>query len=303
MENFFFSVIIPTYNQASLLKQAISSVINQSFQNFEVIIIDNHSNDNTYEVVKSFKVKNLVYKKIQNYGVIGKSRNEGIKLAKGEWLAFLDSDDTWYSQRLEIISNFIKENNTYEVISTDELIIDKMINKEKIWRYGPFTKNFYENLLKNGNCVPTSATVVNKKFLKNNNIIFNENKEFITAEDYDFFMNIAFCNAKFKFIHQVLGKHLFYQQSQSSNYDNHRSAVVSVIKHHVFDKQKFTNKKKKLWNSLNINFWFMDFFYFLKYKKKYFKSLLILVKIFLHYPIKFLLFILFKLKKKLFFSL
>ena len=264
MENFFFSVIIPTYNQANLLKNAISSVINQSFSNFEVIIIDNHSNDNTHEVIKSFKVNNLVYKKIQNNGVIGKSRNEGIKLAKGEWLAFLDSDDTWYSQRLEIIANFIKDNNTYEVISTDELIIDKMINKKKVWRYGPFTKNFYKNLLKNGNCVPTSATVVNNKFLKKNNIIFNENKKFITAEDYDFFMNIAFYNAKFKFIHQVLGEHLFYQQSQSSNYDNHRSAVVSVVKHHVFDKQKFTNKKKELWNSLRINFWFMDFFFLFK---------------------------------------
>ena len=115
-------------------------------------------------------------------------------------------------------------------------------------------------------------------------------------------MNIAFNNANFKFLHEVLGEHLFYEQSQSSNYANHKSAVVSVVKHHVFNKQKFTSKKEKLWKSLKINFLFMDFFFNFKYKKNYTKSLLILIKIFLYFPIKFQVFILKKVKKKLFFN-
>ena len=93
-------------------------------------------------------------------------------------------------------------------------------------------------------------------------------------------MHIAYYNARFKFINEVLGEHLFYEQSQSANYENHKLAIESVVKHNVFNRQKFTNRKEKLWNSLKINFWFMDFFFFLKYKKRYFKSILILIKIF-----------------------
>jgi len=121
MKSVFFSVIIPTYNQANLLKKALTSVLNQSFKSYEIIIIDNFSTDNTQEVVENIKDRNIFYKKIHNDGVIAKSRNEGIKLSNGEWLAFLDSDDSWYSKRLEIISNFLKKNNDYEIICTDEL--------------------------------------------------------------------------------------------------------------------------------------------------------------------------------------
>jgi len=302
MENIFFSVIIPTYNQANLLKKAISSVMQQSFVNFELIVIDNYSDDETYQVVESFDSSKVIYKRIHNKGIIGKSRNEGIKISCGKWIAFLDSDDSWYPKRLEVIFNFLKKNTLYEVICTDELILDKIINKKKIWKYGPFVKNFYKNLLKNGNCVSTSATVVKKNFLTEKNIIFNEEKNFVTAEDYDFFMNIAFNNANFKFLHEVLGEHLFYQQSQSSNYENHKSAVMSVVKYHVFNKQKFTLKKEKLWKSLKINFLFMDFFFNFKYKKNYIRGFLILLKIFLYFPVKFQVFILKKVKKKLFFS-
>ncbi len=153
MEKIFFSVVIPTYNQANLLKKAISSVMKQSFENFELIIIDNYSNDESGKVVESFDTNKIIYKKIHNNGIIAKSRNEGIKLSSGKWVAFLDSDDSWYPKRLEIISNFLKKNKVYEVICTDELILDKIINNLNFWKYGPFVKNFYKNLLNNGNCV------------------------------------------------------------------------------------------------------------------------------------------------------
>jgi len=131
-------------------------------------------------------------------------------------------------------------------------------------------------------------------------ILFNEKKDFITAEDYDFFMNLAFNKARFKFLHHVLGEHLFYDKSQSSDYKSHKAAVVSVVKHHIFNIQDFTQRKEKLWNDIRVNFWFMDFVHLLKYKKKYTKSFFTLVKMFLCSPIKSLSFILFKMKKKIF---
>ena len=118
----FFSVVIPTYNQDELLKKALNSVIAQK-ENYEIIIIDNFSNDKTEEVVKNYKQKSLKYIKKNNNGVIGISRNEGIKNSNGSWIAFLDSDDFWHDKRLEIIENFLKKNKEYDVLTTDERIV------------------------------------------------------------------------------------------------------------------------------------------------------------------------------------
>ena len=100
----FFSVIIPTYNHANYLKKALDSVLNQSFNNYEIIVIDDNSTDNTSAVVNSYKNK-IIYKKIINNRIIGKSRNLGIEISKGEWLAFLDSDDEWLKDKLKIVFN------------------------------------------------------------------------------------------------------------------------------------------------------------------------------------------------------
>ena len=86
MKSVFFSVVIPTYNQADLLNIAIESVLSQYFKNFEIIIIDNYSTDHTSEIIKKFEDNKVVHKKIHNEGIIAKSRNEGIKLSKGKLL-------------------------------------------------------------------------------------------------------------------------------------------------------------------------------------------------------------------------
>ena len=73
MKTPFFSIIIPTFNQSSFLQKALKSVFNQTFKNFEVIVVDNNSKDGTKKVVKSFN--NIVYRNINNEGIISKSRN------------------------------------------------------------------------------------------------------------------------------------------------------------------------------------------------------------------------------------
>jgi glycosyltransferase involved in cell wall biosynthesis len=87
------SVVIPTYNHARYLGRALQSVLDQTYKNWEAIVIDNHSTDNTAELIASFADQRITYLKIHNNGVIAASRNAGIRAAKGEWLAFLDSDD------------------------------------------------------------------------------------------------------------------------------------------------------------------------------------------------------------------
>ena len=125
----FFSVIIPTFNQDNFLKQALNCLRNQTFNNFETIIIDNHSNDKTQSICESFELRKI-YKKIQNEGIIAKSRNLGIEVSRGKWLAFLDTDDLWTNNKLEKVHAEIK-NKTFDVFCNSEWIINENSNLKK----------------------------------------------------------------------------------------------------------------------------------------------------------------------------
>lgn len=293
----FFSVIIPTYNQSGLLYKALISVFNQTFKNMEVIVIDNYSTDNTQKLIKKFK-KKIIYKKINNGGVIAKSRNLGIKISSGKWIAFLDSDDSWCKNKLIEIYNSIKRFKKYDVICNSEWVANIKKKKIKINSYGPFKKNFYEQLMRYGNVLSTSATVVSKKFIKKNSIYFDENKNFISAEDYDFFLKIANKNGLFLFINRPLGHHLFHNKSISNNIASHLKSHLEVLKNHCFNLQNFSQKKKELWNDI-LDFLFLKKIIFNLDKKLLINRLSQISFFFIKRPFFFINFFLILLKKKI----
>lgn len=96
------SIVIPTYNRANLVGESIRSVLNQTYTNWELIIIDDGSQDNTLEIVSAFVDSRIRYFFIEHCGIFGKVRNEGLKISKGDYVAFLDSDDLWSPDKLEI---------------------------------------------------------------------------------------------------------------------------------------------------------------------------------------------------------
>lgn len=282
--NLLFSVIIPTYNQSKFLERAINSVLLQK-KNYEIIIIDNFSTDDTEKIVNKYKESKLKYFKFNNSGIIGKSRNIGIKNSNAPWIAFLDSDDEWYENKLSILENFIKKNPEYDVITNDEEIYYEETKKKKINQYGPFTDNFYKKLILEGNCISTSATIVKKDFLKKNKILFSEEKKFTSVEDYDFFLNLALKQAKFKFFHQVLGKHLFHKKSFSRNFEIYHKAIEKLLDYHINYVQNFSNDKKKLLKRVSSNLSIIKSNDEIKFKKSYLKGLVILSKGFFRNPI------------------
>jgi len=95
------SVIVATYNRANFIDRAIKSILNQIYQDFEIIIVDDGSSDNTEEIIKGYKDKRIIYIKHKKNQGISTARNTGIKRAKGEYIAFLDSDDEWFPEKLE----------------------------------------------------------------------------------------------------------------------------------------------------------------------------------------------------------
>ena len=294
----FFSVVIPTYNQSSLLRKAIQSVLNQTFNNYEIIIIDNYSEDNTEKIVNDFNSDKIKYIKNHNHGLLAKSRNIGINESKSEWIAFLDSDDSWTSNRLEILFNFLSNDDSYPVVCTNELVVDKIKNKKKVWKYGPYNNSFYKTLLKYGNRISTSAAIVKKIFLDENKIYFDENKDFAPTEDYDFWMRLAKKEARFKFLNYVLGEHLFHEESWGSkNKLLCKKSTSSILKYHVFNVQDFTKNKKKLWESIESRL-IIDEVVDLFISNYRFKAIFMMLKLIYRHPFLSLIQIFFKLKRK-----
>lgn len=109
------SVIIPVFNGEKYIKEAINSVLEQTFQGFEIIVIDDGSIDRTEEIVKSFLSDKIHYEKQINKGVAA-ARNRGVELAKNDWIAFLDADDLWVNDKLELQINAFLNNQTLDII-------------------------------------------------------------------------------------------------------------------------------------------------------------------------------------------
>lgn len=196
-----FSIIIPTYNRAELLKRCLDSVEAQTYTNWEAIVVDNYSEDNTEEVVKSFNDPRIVYVKNHNYGVIAVSRNKALDVAKGDWVAFLDSDDCWLPNKLEYVLPYL---NDYDLVYHG---YRQNIPKRNLWHKRECY--FYEikeptvgYVLQRGDPINPSCTVVRRSSI--GDIRMSEGKELIAVEDYDFFLQLIAKGIKIKYLKVVL---------------------------------------------------------------------------------------------------
>ena len=128
------SVIIPTFNRSGVLLRAIHSVLNQSYKHFELIIVDDGSTDETERLLKPFiENQSIQYVRQDNKGV-SSARNRGVNHARGEWLAFLDSDDEWLEDKLLHQIKFLNENSHLKIVYSDEIWMRKgvRLNQKKI---------------------------------------------------------------------------------------------------------------------------------------------------------------------------
>lgn len=116
------SIIMPSYNTAKYIKNSIESVLSQTYTNWELIIVDDCSTDDTSEIVKTIEDDRIIFfTNTENSGAAF-SRNRALKIAKGRWIAFLDSDDLWYPEKLEHQLQFMKKNG-YKYSFTDYKIV------------------------------------------------------------------------------------------------------------------------------------------------------------------------------------
>ena len=226
------SVVVPTYNRAHLVGRAIQSVLNQTYQDFEIIVVDDGSTDNTEELVKSFNDPRIRYiRHDQNRGGSA-ARNTGIKMARGEYIAFQDSDDEWLPEKLEKQMR-VFENAPAEVgvvytgfwrIEGDKRIYipsDKISRKEG---------NIQGELLK-GNFVTTQATVLKKECFEKAGMFDQRLPRF---QDWELFIRIS-KYYEFKCIDEPLVISYFTPISISSNQRAQVEAYGLILEKHYQD--------------------------------------------------------------------
>lgn len=187
------SVIIPYYNNKSTIIRAIESVLSQTYNNIELILINDGSSDDSYKIVNEYIEKNDIPINITNISQenLGPSiaRNKGILLAKGIYVAFLDADDTWENNKLEVQMNILMDNREIDMLGCN-LYIDIEGTEEKIKKYFIKEKlrkiNFYEMLYKHFFATP--CVIVKKDVLLSVGM-FNETQKFM--EDSLLFTKIS----------------------------------------------------------------------------------------------------------------
>lgn len=231
------SIVIPTYNHAPMLQRALATVVEQTYQNWNAIVVNNFSTDNTLEVVAAFNDPRIQCVNFRNNGVIGASRNEGIALATGNYVAFLDSDDTWFPTKLEKCVEILESGS--DLVCHAEYWIDES-GKSRLVAYGPSEAATHLNLIYKGNRISTSATVVRTALLKEVHG-FDVSPELISTEDYDLWIRLAARSDKFAFISEPLGEYHRHDNNVSANIEKHLAAELALLAKYFSTNTKFKN--------------------------------------------------------------
>ena len=222
-----FTVIIPLYNCEKYISRAIKSVIEQTYSNWELIVVDDCSTDDSRKIVRKFTQfdrRIRLIKSNENFGGPARPRNIGIKNAKGVFIAFLDNDDVWYSDKLSLTNKHFQDNSNIDFICHDETIVQNGIKKGELI-YGPHKT--FEKLLFKGNCISTSATVIKRKKIFAAGL-FSENISFNGVEDYEFWMRLSkICHIEY--LHMNLGEFHVHGASITSNISKHLENTLNVI--------------------------------------------------------------------------
>ena len=247
---FNISIIIPTYNRKSFLIHAINSVLNQTYQNLELIIIDDGSSDKTENIIKK-KYPKIKFYKQKNKGVSA-ARNKGIKMASCKWIAFLDSDDRWHPRKLENQINYLLTHPRYKICHTDEIWIRKGIRINQHKKHKKHGGHIFDKCL--DLCRISPSSVIIHKDIFNKVGLFNE--KLPVCEDYDLWLRIA---EKFPVLYLdekltiKYGGHLNQLSKKYWGMDRFRIiALENIIKKNFLLKKNKLLVKKILKKKINI---------------------------------------------------
>jgi glycosyltransferase involved in cell wall biosynthesis len=211
------SVVIPAYNSASFISETIESVLSQTYKDYEIIVVNDGSPDteNLEKVLAAYKQK-IVYLKQENRGPSA-ARNSGIRIAKGEFIAFLDSDDIWLEEFLEEQIKFLQSQSQYEFVYSDaHLFGDVHKVGNRFMERNPSVGNVtLESLLALRCNVITSGVVVKRQKLLDVGLFDEEHGH--RSEDFDLWIRLAKNGVRFAYQNKPLLRYRYRKDSLSSD--------------------------------------------------------------------------------------
>nr|WP_294861457.1 glycosyltransferase [uncultured Fluviicola sp.] len=199
----FLTIVIPTYNRAHLIENTLKSVLNQTCEDFEVIIIDDGSNDHTEEIIRPYLSEKVKYHRIQN-SERGAARNRGTELAKGNYINWFDSDDEMLSNHVRCAKELALKYQEPEVLNLMYQIKDaingKIIPVQSSYSSGQKQR---KNFLVEGNYLACNPVIVRKDIALENPFI--EDRALSASEDYELWL-------------RLLAKYPFHQSSEITSF-------------------------------------------------------------------------------------
>ena len=186
MNNIFFSIIVPTYNRANLLPKTLATLLSQPYENYEIIVVDDGSTDNTAQIMQEWTAKGIIYHQKSNEER-AVARNTGAKMAKGDYINFFDSDDLAYPNHLETAYNFIQKNNDIPVFhlgydfKDPEGVLDRKIDNLS-------GETLNEQLIQ-GNILSCNGVFIRKDIILKHNFV--EDRVLAASEDYELWLRLA----------------------------------------------------------------------------------------------------------------
>ena len=236
----FVSVVVPTYNRAHLIGETIQSIIDQTYSNWELIIVDDGSEDDTKSIIDKFADKRIQYFAIDHCGIFGKVRNVGMQKAKGDLIAFLDSDDLWKPNKLSFQLSLLKQHpDAGFIFGHAEQFGKGAIPPPQVETF--YSGNVFIPLLLEERFVFVVPSVMFKKEVLDTVGYIDES--LIIGSDVDFFLRMA-CRYKGIFCNEILVKTRKHDQNTSQRLEvashlEHRQMVEKFFKDGYLNKEQY----------------------------------------------------------------
>lgn len=236
--SFSVDIILPTFNRSHVIERAVQSVLNQTYQNYHLLIVDDGSQDDTELVLAPYLTQpNITYLKQPNRGVSA-ARNLGILSSTSNWIALLDSDDEWLPKKLEIQVRFIQENPSLRFVHSNEIWIRNGIRVNPSQKFNKGHQELFKRSLET--CLISPSTSMIRRDLLTEHHYFDET--FAICEDYDLWLKIL-SKEDIGFIDEFLiKKHGGHADQLSTKYHGMDSwrirSLISLIKSTTLSAEK-----------------------------------------------------------------
>jgi glycosyltransferase involved in cell wall biosynthesis len=219
------SVVMPTHNRADFLGKSIDSVLSQTYEDFEIIVIDNNSTDNTEEILKKYKDRRIKYVRNNENRGAGGARNQGIGLAEGSYITFLDSDDQLLPTKFEKqLTKLHTLPNNCGLVYCGFCYVSNQTSKPVKYVFPKFYGNVYDDVIEK-NLFPIHAPIIKKECFERCGMF---DTTLAACEDWDLWIRFA-KYYEFAFVPEILAKYTIHGQQKSIDIKSTIMAMESIV--------------------------------------------------------------------------